>query len=284
MAFATPDDLGIVLSGGQNNRDVNLSLGGNPSAFRISDGVINNLFDDVTPDESEEGLEDYRCVYLFNDAEGEDSTVYNIAIWIHDEKEGGSSIAMGMQEQNETQRITLSSEDPLTAGTFTISYDGYEFVSRFNSDLGEWAEALQEGLLELVDGDGNQLIAELTVTAEQTDEIIFFDLAFTGQEGKKNHPLFEIADNSLEPECEITVTVLQNGSPVNTITSQLDVDTTPPGGVNFSVPTEALPLIIPKLRSGEGFPFWFRRTTAAGAGAAAEDYVEIAVRSTSLLL
>ncbi len=72
-----PSDLSLVYSGSSTNNDPNLSLGGASSSFRVSSDVINNLFDDVQPEESLEGHEDYRCLYMFNDSE---ETAYNITI------------------------------------------------------------------------------------------------------------------------------------------------------------------------------------------------------------
>jgi len=283
MAIAQADDLALVLSGGQNNINVNLSLGGNPSAVRVVNNVINNLFDDVTAAQARDGYEDYRCLYLFNDAEGDDSTVYNLGIWIEDEHENGSDIYIGISDQNELQRITLTPLGPLSGGSFDISFEGFSFTTSYDPDLGVWAEDIQNQLLSLVNEDSEPVLNDVVVTAQQApSSVVIFDIAFVGLDGKKNHELLETSANSLTPSTDITVATLQEGMPVNTIAPTLDISTSPPNGVSFFQSSSESPLQVPKLASGEGFPIWFRRTTVAGSTAVPSDYVSIAIESTIL--
>lgn len=283
MSIAQSDDLALVLSGGQNNLNVNLSLGGNPSAVRVTNNVINNLFDDVTAAQSKAGFEDYRCLYLFNDAVGNNSSVYNVSLWVDSENPGGSDFYIGIAAQDELQRITLSSSGDLTGGSFDISFEGFSFTTNFNADLGAWATDIQTQLLQLVDNDSQKILKEVVVTAQlAVSNTTIFDVAFVGADGKKNQALLEISANTLTPLTDITVAALQDGSPVNTIAPTLDISTTPPAGVTFSQPTEDAPIYLPKLASGEGFPIWFRRTTVAGSSAVPADFGSLAIQTTVL--
>lgn len=63
-------ELEFRLSGGASNTDPNASLGGAMSTVAgglITSGVLNNLWDDVTGDESSAGDTEYRCIYIRND-------------------------------------------------------------------------------------------------------------------------------------------------------------------------------------------------------------------------
>lgn len=65
MPIASTDIL-YKLSGGGANTDVNASLGGAMSSTTLTDSALNNLFDDVSGDESAAGDVEYRCIYLQN--------------------------------------------------------------------------------------------------------------------------------------------------------------------------------------------------------------------------
>lgn len=62
-------ELELRLSGGASNTDPDASLGGAMSTVGgglITTAVLNNLFDDVSGDESAAGDVEYRCVYVRN--------------------------------------------------------------------------------------------------------------------------------------------------------------------------------------------------------------------------
>src|SRR5215212_4192131 len=61
-----PEDIKFYLSGGFDNSDPSLSLGGDISSFQLVSGTPNGLFDRVDTSEAELGDIEYRCVYLVN--------------------------------------------------------------------------------------------------------------------------------------------------------------------------------------------------------------------------
>ena len=61
-----PATLQLNLTGGANNADPNLSLGGAHSANALSSTALNNLFDDVAPDEASAGDVEYRAIDVTN--------------------------------------------------------------------------------------------------------------------------------------------------------------------------------------------------------------------------
>jgi hypothetical protein len=275
-----PSDLSLVYSGGSNNNDPNASLGGSPSSFRISTNVINNLFDDVQPDESAEGVEDYRCVYLFNDS---DETCYNITIWISEETEGGSTVEIGINGTDEFQRLIISG-GTVTGGSIRLSFGGVEFDSNYNSDLSVWATNLQTSLRS-IEVDGKALLSDVIVTAQNAGGgATIFDIVFGGDDGKRAQPQIIVVSNDLTPlgTIEATVTTLQGGSPVNTVAPQIEIESNQPPDVGFFVPTQISPITIPRLDPSDGFPLWFKRVTPTGTTALANDSITLRIRITSI--
>lgn len=62
-----PEELKFFLSGGAGPRLPDESLGGARSDTEVADGVLNNLFDQVTGAEAAAGDISYRCIYLINE-------------------------------------------------------------------------------------------------------------------------------------------------------------------------------------------------------------------------
>lgn len=62
----TANDVSFQLSGGAENANPNLSLGGVISSEEITDAELENLFDFVSGDESNAGDIEHRCIYLKN--------------------------------------------------------------------------------------------------------------------------------------------------------------------------------------------------------------------------
>jgi hypothetical protein len=274
----TSDQISLVLSGGSGNNDPKFSLGGQPSAFPITSGQLNNLFDDVTAEETSGGLDEYRCLYVFNDGL---ETVYNVKLWIDSQVEGGSDILIGAAEQDEVQRLTI--RGTISAGTITLSYAGKTFTTNFDPSINIWAQNIEVSMNGLLDDESVHLLNDVTVTGQQSGTNRFFDITFTGIDGKRDHPMLLNVSNDLSPTpTQVALSLLLQGSPVNNVAPSVDVDTTPPGGVTFSSPTIDAPITIIKLGPSEGFPFWVKRTTQAGATALSRDAFVLKIRIESL--
>lgn len=276
---ATAAQISVVLSGGSENTDPSFSLGGNPSSTAINIAqTLNNIFDDVSPAETEDGIEDYRCFYIFNDAE--DAAVYDIKLWLTGETAEGSYVEMGIQGQDEVQRFTITGT--ATGGSFEVGFGGQSFVSTYNADLGAWASALETGLNSLTDDDDEPLLTGVVVNAQNTSSGIVFDIQFSSYDGKRIQDELTV-DSSLTPgSVTMAVTTLQNGAPINTIAPAIDVETTTPGSVEFFTPSEESPIEVPRLEPTEGFPVWVRRVVEAGATAVSDDGFSIRIRMSAL--
>ena len=171
---AQVSEISLVLSGGSVNSDPSLSLGGNPSSSPVNSNALNNIFNDITPDESLSGLEDYRCVYFFNDS---DDPIFNLKLWMLSETENGSSVTLGIQDKDEIQRLTITGTP--TGGSFSLTYSGQTCISSYNADLGIWATTLQTNLNALQDTDGLPLLTGVVVNAQNTTTgIIFLSVDF----------------------------------------------------------------------------------------------------------
>lgn len=84
-----------MLSGGSGNTDPNNSLGGAISSTQIVSDTAQNLFDNVTGNESLNGSEEYRCFFVKN-ANGT-LTLENARIWIaSNTTSGDDTIAMAL--------------------------------------------------------------------------------------------------------------------------------------------------------------------------------------------
>jgi hypothetical protein len=264
----------FVLSGGSSNVEPDKALGGDPSDTAITNNSINNLFDDLTTTDTDEGSEDYRCFYIFNDGT---IPLYNLRLWIYEDFAVSSSLELGVKLQDETQRITLigpvtPTRTPPTSGFFVFSYDGKTITSSWRENLNTWAAELQASLLALTDDDDEPYFSSVSVNAQVVNiSTIIFDIVFSQLDGKRRHSLFQVEQNVLLPTTEIAISYLQAGYPINVIAPTINVETTTPGGVDFYAPTENSPIVFPRLSPGDGVPVWVRRTTAAGSVARSSD-------------
>ncbi len=109
-------DIDFHLSGGAANSDVDASLGGAISSTQITDATLNNLFDDVSSDESSAGDTEYRCIYVKNNHGS--LTLQNAVIWIDTDTPSTDSdvdIGLGTSAINGTEQ-SVADEDTAPAG------------------------------------------------------------------------------------------------------------------------------------------------------------------------
>src|SRR5690606_25749840 len=126
---ATANDLVVVLTGGSSNNDPYESLGGEPSSQPII-GVLNNLFENISPEEAATGKTDYRCIYVFNNNTADD--IYEVKVYIVSETTGGSEIEIGIIQKQEVQRITVSGT--VSGGSFDVTYQDETKTVNYHSD------------------------------------------------------------------------------------------------------------------------------------------------------
>lgn len=242
-------DVKLLLSGGVFNTDPDQSLGGESSAQELV-GVINNLFDDISDEENEDGRIDYRAIYISN--ENLTDTWVDVQVQILAETEGGASIQLGISTITDQQNITLTGTS--SGGSFTISYEGDNVVVAYDAVLATWASNLQTGL------NGLASLSGVVVSASESGSIINFEVTFEGDDDNRNHELIVLVVNAITGSPTIDIEKIQAGAPVNSLAPCiLPFDTTPPTGVDFSDGV----LSIGDLQAGDDFPLWMKRTTEA---------------------
>lgn len=120
MSLISDANLHYYLSGGGGNADPAASLGGAISATRII-GSLNNLFDDVTSDESGAGDVEYRCIY-FKNVDANPMGLIDAKLWIDAQttSPGTSiSIALGSSSLNGVEPAVGDESTPPTGPVFT---------------------------------------------------------------------------------------------------------------------------------------------------------------------
>tara|TARA_Y100000034_G_scaffold86053_1_gene103159 strand:- start:5816 stop:7450 length:1635 start_codon:yes stop_codon:yes gene_type:complete len=259
--FDISKDLLFTYSGGELNNSPDASLGGDASPVLILPG-LNNLFDDITPLEADEGQIDYRCFYIFNDHATE--TIFNIKAWINSQVIKGADVKLGIDSKDELQSVVLDATPD--TGYFTVRYeasDPFGFAPvKVERPIGltgdalltEFASNFQEALRVIPD------LRDVLVNASIFGTGISFEVLFEKLDGKRDQEALTIVENVLSPSVNILIRRIVRGSPINSTAAAINQDITPPGAVVFSAPTSEAPFVIPKLREGEGFHLWVERT------------------------
>ena len=258
-------DISLNLSGGTTNVNPQTSLGGNPSNQPVV-GVVNNIYDNVSPDDAEVGLIDYRCIYLFNN-NGSDN-FYNVNVFTLSEVLGGASVRIGTDVRTDIQQITV--DGSVSGGSFELTYTGSSGANPvtvpYASDDAVWAQNVEDALNSLDDLSGVSVDGIPGVSSRA------FVVNFLGNDDNRFHELLDETSNDLTGGAStITITKIQNGSPINAIAPEIAFDTTPPVGVSFVASDEGSPVVIGNVLAGDGVPIWFERTTSPDTDAVEGD-------------
>jgi hypothetical protein len=105
-------DLKFHYTGGAANSDPDLSLGGTGSSELLNSTALNNLFDNVNPDEiSAAPLVEYRAIDISNDG---DATAKNIEFYFTDTT-NSESILAAWYDSTGTQSIVNETTEPTGA-------------------------------------------------------------------------------------------------------------------------------------------------------------------------
>lgn len=247
-------DINAVLSGGTQNTEQQASLGGFPSSVEPGSGV-NNLYNNVTSQQTTQGWTDYRCLYIFNDSE---EIRYGVNVSIEYLTEIGAEIQLGLVLQNEVQSIQFSPAP--TSGTFKIAIHGFESETiTWDSDTSVLAENIQSAI---------ESFTECSVSVP-TGGTHLYRITFGGIMGNKSLSSMTVEDSTLTPSPTITIKKVTSGSPINTIAPDTGDQVIAPTGITFF--DAITPIVVGKLLPAEGFPLWFKRTVEAGFGNLDED-------------
>ena len=278
-------DIVFVLSGGANNTNASLALGGEPSQYPLSSGALNSVFSDITISESQTGLIDYRCIYVFNN--NDTYSLYGTQVYIASTTSGGSVITIGIPVSTDVQRIVVTGSPTGVSPSFTVIFDNLPFIVAYSSNISTWAANLQNGFNTLLDTHGNQVLSGVKVVpaivpaTAHTPQIVTFTISFLKADDNTNQPLATV-HNNLGPGVTISSTKIQQGAPINSIAYSIASDTITPAGITFSSPVQSSPISLGILKAKEGFPVWIQRTTLPTSNAMQNDKLVLTVSGSPI--
>ena len=228
------------------------SLGG----ARNSNEVV-DIFDDVTAKKSRAGQVDYRCIYIKNDdIEG---LLRHAKFYVDWERKSGSYVDVGVVLRNAIQAVEIiglkppNENDEMTLNVPTFG----DFIVPYHVNITEWQGRFQTAMRGL-DGLQDVIVVVAGEIGFPTD--VTFKVYFEGQAASRSISLITLVDNSLNGQT-ISITSIQNGSPINIIACTVPSVTTTPACTKFDYPLRGNPIELGNLRPGDEFPVWLRRTT-----------------------
>jgi hypothetical protein len=260
------DNISFVLSGGSNNSNPKLSIGGQPSSTPIL-GSINNLFSNITSEEASAGKTDYRCFYVFNDSQSD--TLYSSKIYIFSKASFSSSkIEIGIATAIDRQSIEIIG--PISSGSVVLAYEQRSATVSWGGSPSNF----QNNLLSQLASIGLSGITSVLLSSGNTH---LFSIAFEGALKNKNHSKLAVQQNNLVGSGTPVVTIRKTseGQPINSIAPLVASEKATPSGVVFSQANSINPISIGSIGPGEGFPVWVKRTTPTGASFKQNEYFTI---------
>jgi hypothetical protein len=244
--------INFYLSGGSNNNNPNLSLGGLPSKFPVANSEINNLFDNVTVEQAKTGNTEYRCFYLFNDSS--DRYLYNSTAYLIQTSEEGADVQLGVSNETEIQQIKIIGD--VVSGNVKFGYENNLFVVDWNG-LDDFVNDFSYEL------NSSTFLSQVVVQGTGGGLSHTINITFGGEDDNKNHELLSLVENNLVGSSgspEIQISKLVEGSPVNTISNQLSFSEIAPKNITFYDTNINNKINLGKLCPGDGCPIWIKRT------------------------
>lgn len=245
----TSDDISFVYSGGQNNIDPSKSIGGIPSN-NIIEGELNNLFSNLRKEESEAGLVDYRCFYIFNNSTSD--ALYNASVYMQNQISGVGNCQIGIGKSTHKQVLGLSLA-PIS-GSFSLKYENaYETAPiNWNNNYLVFQQNIQEAL--------NNLDPLSDVVVQKTADNVFL-ISFLGKDNNRNHEKLVVTNNNLIPSTTVSIETMAEGQPINSIASLLPTRFTVPYGITFYNTNSSSKILLGNLYPGDGVPIWIKRSS-----------------------
>jgi hypothetical protein len=269
-------DIKYLYSGGTTNTNPNLSLGGEPSIYNVSNNL---LFDNVTSRQAITGSVDYRCIYITND--NPTYNFYNPKIFIAFDTPGGADIQVGFILADDRQYVNITRYGATTGGTITLTYNdisSHNFTFSWDGTASNFASNFETAIRTIA----NLEDVEVSDSYNPSSDVLTFEVNFVGTSGQRYHEPLVLNANNLtftgtSPNISIVKSV--DGSPVNSQASPIDVETTPPTSVVFINGFYT----FPSLRALDVIPVWIKRTTSANTLAMESDGFTVRIRGDAVL-
>jgi len=261
----------IEYSGGIGNSDPLESIGGDPSGVVVPP-VIENIFGNLEATETNNGIIDYRMIYVNNTGAAAINTLQTSLIY---ELNTPAQIYLGYFLANELQTFTFSNYP--SSGTITFTYTDffgnlYPLSPITYVSPTQLATDLANQLNNLNDIFGQQILGGV-VCLSQTEALGFvLQINFTGESGNKYQNLLT-QTNTLNVSVSNASKII-DGSPINTTPVKLGSTLDRPVSTTFFTANPNTPITIGKLlnnpyRTGEGeyLPIWIQRNVPPNTGA-----------------
>lgn len=245
-------DITFTFSGGGTNTDPDKSLGGDPSVQPI---IGKRLFNDVSEDQTKNGVTDFRCLYVHN--ESNIDTLFEASILVAYTVPGDVTVQLGFDFENERQNLTVTNATLLSGGSMTLTYSDlsnqYDITVNFNASLSVWTTNLQTELRTIPN------LGDVIVSGSFSGSDAVFEIDFIGDSASRYHEaiVLKTGGNNLLPAATATISIVKsvNGSPINRIADEIDVSTTTPTNISFS----ALSQLVGDIRPLDSIPVWVKR-------------------------
>jgi len=238
------------LSGGEDNLNPLLSLGGEISSYAVS-GDANGLFPDLSDASVREGYTDHRCLYVFN---GSPQALENASIHVAEPDLGESRVLLGLKKRSESQVISVTG--PVFFGYVTFSFENTEFSSVWSGSPDAFASGIVSGFAGIgVEG--------VSVSLSFVGNIHRFTVLFGGDNDNKAHPLIQVSESALEgvETPSVSVSRQMGGLPINSTAYSIATPETIPANVDFVATSASNRLYVGTLGPGDYFPVWVKRAT-----------------------
>lgn len=104
-----------------------MSLGGDATANALSSTAMNNLFDNVTPDEASAGDAEYRALDVYNSG---DASATSVTIYCNGTTSPGTDVLMAIESSPLASTTSIANES--TAPTISGSFTAYSSSSKLS--------------------------------------------------------------------------------------------------------------------------------------------------------
>lgn len=254
-------DTSWVHSNSRDNKNPDRDLGGVPSKFELSIYPMNNLFDNISPKEARDGMNDYRCFYIFNkDAE---KYIRNISLTMNQVADG-SSIEFGSKLSDEVQKLVITPFDL----TETPDLYGYIIV---DTGLGQPLTVYWSGSIAAMAADFEAKLRKLPMcdACTVTGSGWTLTVTFTGDAGRRYMDPMLIVANRLDSTNGGSFRMYPGGTlPSQKCTGDLSKSTSPPQ-VAFNKNITSLiiyPPVDPDSFSASGTAWSFNKCLNSNTG------------------
>jgi len=255
----TASDVRFFFSGGLTNNDPDSSLGGEISAFWLTN---KRLFSDISAAESEDGKTDYRCVYVNNVSEEETAVLFDAGFFLESQVDGGGEISVGTIIENERQDIIVTNGTLVSGGDFTLRYynlltdEWTNFQVTWDASLNDWADNFEIAIRALTG------LENVTVSPSVSGTTVTFRVDFLGNAAYRYHETIQFVSATVDftaVSSTVTPVKVNSGGPIMLVADEISSDVVPPNNISFSNPTIDSPITISNLKPGEYFPIWIQR-------------------------